>query len=319
MRTNKLLLIILLLVPGIIFADLYDEAMKLEAKGYYDQSINKFREYFDKNLNDDNQHGIIEKLIYSSTLFPEIRDSLLYLEHYVKYMVNDNSRYRIYKKIGEIYELTGDNINAGKFYEKAAFTVKDYLDYNMLLDSLDILIEVGYYKTALDKLEKLKKTKIDSSLHDRLYYSLSRAYYLKGDLPLSNKILENINNKDSRYWFHLSLYNGYSKGISKYPKSIEYLILNKPEFKLRSPSDYFGRSPDFNILTRLEDNNKNEQEICLGSFDNSKDAAGIVNVLDQLNIDWFFDTKEDGETLYIFTENRVETMNKLDKLGIYYE
>lgn len=316
---NKILLLILLILPVTLYADLYDEAMKHEAKGNHKQSIVKFREYFDKNINDDNQHGVIEKLIYASTLFSEIEDSLSFLEYYVKFMKNENSRYRVYKKIGEIYELSGNNINAGIYYEKAAYTLDHQIDYLMLFESLDILIESGYYNKAIKKLLSIKRDEIDNEIRDRYYYSLSRAYYRKNDYKKSNKYLEQIKNKDSRYWFLLSVSQGNSRGITRYPESIEYLIMKSYKLKLRNPSDYMGIKPDFGIMNEKPFNNKDSIEICLGTFDSKYDASGIINLLEQININWFFDKNDSGETLYIFTADEAVTKKKLDKLGIYYE
>lgn len=316
---NKILFLVLIMIPATLSADLYDEAMKLEAKGNYELSIVKFRQYFDENINDDNQHGIIEKLIYASTLFSDIEDSLSFLEYYVKFMRNENSRYRVYKKIGEIYELSGSNINAGIYYEKAAYTLDNQIDYFMLFESLDILIESGYYNKAIKKLLSINEDEVGSIYKDRYYYSLSRAYYRKNEYEKSNKYLEHIKIKDSRYWFLLSVSQGNSRGINRYKESIEYLVLKSDVIRLRNPSDYIGIKPDFSVITKKSFDDNDNIEICLGTYNSRYDASGIINLLEQIEINWFFDKVSSGETLYIFTDNEAETKKKLDKLGIYYE
>lgn len=311
---NKIIFL-LLFIPYYSFADLYEEALKLDAKGEYKKSIETFKEYFNKNINRENQDSITQKLIYVSTMFNNVDESLDFLVYYVKFMTDSNSRFLIYKQIAQIYELNGNMLLAGKYFEKAAYTAEGELDYNTLLHSFDILVELGYFNETLEKISIIDQSKLNSVLLDRYNYIKSRAYFLSGYRESSIEALEKVVNKDSKYWF---LYNQISdKAVIRdgYSESLDYLVSRYSFKKLRNPADYYGVNPSIGSFSSIPFKD-NKTEIYLGDFKSKADGAGIINILNQLNLSWFFDEFSDGYSLYIFTENREKTERELFKLGI---
>lgn len=311
---NRLLLIIIILIPITLFADLYDEAMKYEAKGDYYHFKDNLNRYFYENINDVNQDGIIEKLIYSSTLFSSIDETLDFLNFYVKYMENRESRFRIYKKIGEVYELSGNRLDAGLFYEKAAYVTPDFIDYNSLLNSIDMLIELGNLELSLNKLKETQ-TSINSDNSNRFYSMLCRVYYLLGDFVNSEISLNKIDPDYNSYRFlsyellSLNLYDSEDKSVNK------SIIENGN--KLISPNDYISIKPEITDKSKIDFIASNEFEIFLGTYYYKSDAAGLINILEQMNLAWYFDDTSDKEVnLYCFTDTPETTISSLKKLGI---
>lgn len=309
-------LIILLFLPFYLYADLYNEGLKYEARGDYSSAADLFKRYFDKNINDINQDSVIEKLIYSSTLMPTVDEALDNLLFYVKYMENPNSRFRIYSKIAEIYELVGRIHDAGVYYEKAAYTIDDYVDYNSLFNSIEMLVELGHYEFSIKKLREAENDIREIKHKNRLNLLLGRLYNLVGRSSKSVEYLNRVladDNKTNYYRFELGIID---KTEFTDKKTFEYIIMNYPYMKLRTPADYIGKVSELNIIPEIINDNDNEKEIYIGQFTEKKDAAGIINIVNQMNFPWFFDNIGDGFRLYIFSKNEKKDIRDLKSVGI---
>lgn len=313
---NRTLFLLLFFIPFVTFGNIYEDALKLDAKGKREESIEKFKEYFNLNINQDNQDSIIEKLFYASTLFESIDSSLNFLIGYAKFMKNPNSRYIVYRKIAEVNELRGNIVLAGKYYEKAAYTLDAAIDYHSYFDSLALLLEVGYFNKAVLKLEKIDKAKLEEDEIERFYYLLSLSYFLNGDKKTSKEYLKYINKKDSRYWYLYSKLNNKIKGNSSFNKSIEYFILKNRYNKLRTPTDYIGIENSLPPVSSVPFNSGDDTELFVGLYKEKTFGAGTVNILEQLNLKWYFDKVKNGYALYAFTDDKHNTVRKLKKLGI---
>ncbi len=313
---NKIL-IIFLLVPLCLFADLYDDAMKYEAKGNKISYKKTLNEYFKKNINNVSQDSIIEKLLYSSTLLLSLNETIDFLKFYVKYMKNSQSRFRIYSKIAEIYELTGKIQNAGIYYEKAAYVSSDYIDYKTLLNSIDMLIELGFFELSITKLIEIEN-KIDSEFNNRLYSMLCRLYNLKGLDDIAKDYFLKI---DTNYFIYNYLkYELFFQNSYISDKTLNSKIIKNNSLKLKNPTDYIGLNSELKNIPYVPAKSKVEYEIFLGTFQNKIDAAGLVNIVEQMKLTWFFDkTDNDNWSLYIFSEDKVGTINKLNSLGLKIE
>lgn len=315
---NKIALLTFFLLSFGINADTYNEALKYDAKGESEIAIKLFNSYFDLNINDINQDGIIEKLLYCSTLLPTIDQSMEYLIHYVKFMKSSNSRFRIYNKIAQIYELTGQIYNAGIYYEKAAYTVDDYIDYFSLLNSVEMLVELGYYYEAITKIENILIITYNDNreLTDKCILLLTRIYKVLGnDLKASDTLstVENITSKTEYYKLELDMPNKLGTFSSD---NFEKIIVYSPNQKLKTPSDFVGIDSMLKIIPNIKDGLENEYEIFIGKYDKKIDAAGIVNIANQMNLPWFFDENDSQFYLYIFSQHREESIEELNKLGI---
>ncbi|MGL1891887.1 MAG: hypothetical protein OCD02_09690 [Spirochaetaceae bacterium] len=303
------------MIPINTFSDSYDEALKYEAKGDYSNFHNLIFQYFDKNINDINQDEIIYKLNYSATLFPTIDESLNLLLKYVKYNKYRNTRSVLYKKIAEIYELSGQIYNAGTYYEKAAYTIKDEIDYNSLLNSIDMLLELGYFDVAIKKLNEIKYSKIDKDLKDKYFSLLSRCYFYKGNLKQAEVYLLKIQNKDSYYFYLLNIFE-INENDTLNKSSLESYILKNPYSRLKNPNEYIGVNSQINRDSKASSNIIIEEELTIGVFQQKKDASGIINILEQMNLTWYFDLIETKYKLLVFTTNKIKTSNELKKLGL---
>lgn len=315
MLMNRQITLLLLLIHAFIFADSYDEAIKEESKGNYTQANIYFREYFDKNINDENQDSIIEKLIYSSTLYQTIDESLLYLLDYVKYMKNKESRYRIYLKISEIYELRGDLLNAGIFYEKAAYTNPDFIDYNSLINSLEILLELGFYEKVEEKcVIIMDKKDLNDSVLDRLNLIISISLFYQNKKVESVKYLKKIKNYVTglNYWKYII--TGEAKNIED--GNLETYVINKNYLKLRSPNDYIFNESYINSGSNVGKYSSDEVEIFVGSYTNKADLESLLNIISQMNLKWYIDKINTTYHLYIFTDNEEKIILDFNKLGI---
>lgn len=313
---NKIILLIILF-PISLHADLYDDAMKYEAKGdalSYTRTLNK---YFTKNINNVNQDSIIEKLFYSSTLLYSLNETLGFLKFYVKYMENKQSRFRIYKKIAEIYELTGKIQDAGKYYEKAAYVSRNYIDYNSLLNSIDMLIELGFFELSISKLLEVE-IDIDSDFYNRVYSMLCRLYKLKG---IDNKAKIYLLKIDRDYYSYNYLkYKLFFQNTYTNDKTLNSKVISNSFLLLKNPTDYIGLESELRNIPYVPEKSKIEYEIFLGTFQNKLDAAGLVNIVEQMKLTWFFDrTENDHWDLYIFSEDKNDTIKKLNRLGLEIE
>lgn len=314
---NKILLLLLFLIPFSLFADLYDDAMKFEAKGNMLSYTKKLNDYFKKNINNVNQDGIIEKLLYSSTLFLTLDETVNFLKYYVKFMENSQSRFRIYTKIAELYELKGNIHDAGIYYEKAAYVIHDYIDYNSLLNSIDMLIELGYFDLSINKILEIEPN-IDVSYLNRLNSILCRLYKLKGMNQMSKKYLLKI---DRDYYIYNYLkYELFFENSYTTDNTLNSKIINNSSLKLRNPTDYIGLNSELKYIPNIPDKSKLEYEIFVGTYKHKLDAAGLINIVEQMKLTWFFDnTNGSSWNLYIFSENKIDTIDKLNKLGLNIE
>lgn len=303
--------VLLLLCYPLLNSVEYDDILKMEAKGDYTEAIELYKLYFEENLNDVNQDSIIEKLIHSSTLYDNINDTQQHLIHYVKYMKNPHSRFIIYKRIGEIYEISGNIYMAGVYYEKAAYIDEEYMDYDLYFDSVEILIELGYLKLSLKKIDSLKET--ESYNRNRYNIIKARIYKLLGDKRSSLEYFFNIDKIYPKWDFYaLDL----DTGFRPEKESLDTLIFTYPYLRARTPTDYFNRPSVVGANTLLPLNPDKEVEILLGKYNNEIDYAGIINFLEQLNIPWYLDNREGVWFLYAFTLNLEETKAQLKKVGI---
>lgn len=304
------ILLILLCYP-VIYSVEYDDILKMEAKGNYTEAIDLYKLYFEENLNDVNQDSIIEKLIHCSTLYDSISDTQQHLIHYVKYMKNPHSRFIIYKRIGEIYEISGNIYMAGVYYEKAAYINEEYMDYDLFFDSVEILIELGYLKLSLKKMDSLNET--DSYDINRYHIIRARIYKLLGDRESSIIHFYNIDKLHYKWDFYAM---DLDSGFNAENKSLDSLIFTYPYLRARTPTDYFFRESVVNGRTILPSNPHKEVEIFLGKYSAEADYAGIINFLEQLNIPWYLDKIGEFWYLYAFTLNLQETTSQLKKVGI---
>lgn len=312
----RFILILFILFPFVLNAESYNEALKHEAKGEYKLAIVEFKKYFDKNINDINQDGIIEKLLYSSTLLNTIDETLDYLKYYIKYMENPNSRFHVYKKIAEINELTGNIYDAGIYYEKAAYTIDDYMDHDSFFSSIEMLIELGYYELSIRKLKEVETDKIKSDQKNRFNLILSRLYRVIGQ---KNRAIEHArkvtvdDDKSNYYLYELGLLD---KNKFKDGKSLEYFIIKYPYMKLKTPTDYIGLDSQLKVIPQISKVVEQEVEIFIGKYSKKSDAAGIINIINQLKLPWFFDTDDHGFSLYLFSKDRNKSISDLKKVGI---
>lgn len=305
------LLLIFFLLPS-IYSVSYDDIIKVEARGDYDEAIKLYNLYFEENLNGVNQDSIIEKLLHSSTLYSELDKTLEHLIYYVKYMKNPHSRFIIYRRIGEIYELSGSIYMAGIYYEKAAYTNDDYLDYDLMFDSVEILIELGYLNLSNRKLDNVP---VDGEFnHDRYNLIKARIYYLLGDRETALHYWSEIGDgfyKKSFFAKELGM------DVPTDRETLDDIILNYPFMRLRTPTDYFFLDSVISEKSGVKQYKTKEVEIFLGRFNSEEDIAGTVNILEQLNLPWFLDRDSSSWDLYLFTLNYNETIEKLNKLGIH--
>lgn len=316
---SRVIIFLFLTLSITLTADTYNDALKLAASGDSIKSLELFHDYFKNNINDVNQDGIIEKLLYSSSLLDSVDSSLEFMLEYVKYMKSPTSRFRIYKKIAEIYELTGDIHNSGIYYEKAAYTNKDYIDYDSLANSIEMLMELGYYELSIDKLKDVISKVEDVKIKDRCHFILSRAYSLTDNETAAINELKMVSSTNPlldfyRYELGLEL-NLEKENLNNFEK----IILDFPDKKLKTPTDYVGKSSELNKINDYElikNSFSSEKEIYIGKFINIDDAAGIINILNQLGLPWFFDKYNEEYDLYTFSENIDETVSKLTELGI---
>lgn len=313
---NKIFFLCTILIPLILYADTYNEALKYDAKGDSEKASELFHDYFDNNINDVNQDGIIEKLLYSSTLLPTIDDSMEYMLHYVKYMKTPTSRFRIYNKLAEIYELTGNIYDAGVFYEKAAYTMDDYVDFNSLLNSIEMLVELGFHELSINKLKEILTESEETTIKDRCNLLLSRIYKIMDKNSNAIGYILNVKSETGAREFYkheLGISNNLGSMSSD---NFEKIIVYSPYQKLKTPTDYIGIDSELKIIPKGKHFENREEEILIGTYSDKKDAAGIINLANQLNLPWFFDNTNDGYTLYLFSEDKIDTIDKLRKLGI---
>lgn len=310
MNKSLLLLFILFLYP-VIFSVEYDDILKMEAKGDYTEAINLYKIYFEENLNDVNQDSIIEKLLHCSTLYDNLKDTLQHLIHYVKYMKNPHSRFIIYKRIGEIYEISGNIYMAGVYYEKAAYINDEYMDYDLFFDSIEVLIELGYLNLSLKKIDSLDET--DSYNINRYNIIKARLYKLLGDRENALKHFYNID----KFYYKWDFYAlDLDTGTKTEKESLDSLIFTYPYLRARTPTDYFNRESVVGKYTKLPPYPNKEVELFIGKYSRETDYAGIINFLEQLNVPWYLDKRDIYWYLYAFTLNLQETKSQLKKAGI---
>jgi len=310
---NRLFLILFFVSTSIIFSDSYDEALKYEALGDYDSFDVEIRRYFEENINDINQDSIIEQLLYSATLFNSLDQTLNFLTTYVKFMENKESRFRIYKKIAQIYELTGQIQSAGIYYEKAAYISPGYIDLSSLLNSIDMLILLGYHSESLSKLLDLEKS-IPSELNNRYNSMLSHLYRLTGEIELAKYYLLKVDKSYFNYDF--LKYELFNNPIPD-SNSLNYLVSKNSYMLLKDPNSYIGIDSELRQIPHLPNKESSDFEINVGQFQNKLEAAGIINIVEQMKLDWFFDKVGNVFDLYIFTKNRDKTIEELKQIGLY--
>ncbi len=90
--------------------------------------------------------------------------------------------------------------------------------------------------------------------------------------------------------------------------------------KLKNPTDYIGFNSELKDIPYVHEKSKIEYEIFLGTYKNKLDAAGLINIVEQMKLTWFFDENAEGKwNLYIFSEDKISTINNLNKLGLKIE
>ncbi len=313
---NKSILLFLLLFPFLLFADLYDEAMRYEARGEYELFTKNLTQYFNENINNDNQEDIINKLLYSSTLLESSDKTIGFLLKHVRYQSKSESRQILYIKVANLYELLGNIYDAGIYYEKAAYVNKKSINYLILFNSIEMLLELGYLELCLNKISNISINELEEGLElDSYYLLLSRIYYMLQDIEKAKSIIKLVQMKDSRYYFLANILGILTPTDLNHLKSLDLLVIKDGNYKMRNPSDFIGVSSEITDLN-ISTTKNSEIEICLGVYRNKSDAAGIINILEQIPLSWFFDYENSEYTLYIFTANRKKTEKKLQEFGI---
>ena len=311
---NKFLFLFFISINITLFADQYDDALKFEAIGDIEKFSNSVNNYFKANINNKNQDNIVDKLLYSSTLFSSISESIEFLEYYVKYIENRNSRFTVYRKIAEIYELSGRIRKAGIYYEKAAFIDLERVHLPSLLDCVEMLIEIGDYEASL-KITKKYYNLLNSEYKNRTNSILCRTYFLIDDVE---KALFHLNRIDLNYRLYTYLFFEVKKEFKfESKKGINSIIADNPYLKLRTPSDYTYRTSSIKNISAKKTGKINKEEILVNKYTNKNDASGTINILEQLKLEWYLDkTDINCYYLYIFSEDKFKTITQLNKLGI---
>lgn len=299
---------LIILVSHFLFSNEFEAGLKLEAQGLLPEALDKYNNYINVSLNNSDQQDIIEKIIYASTLYNNIEESIVFLINKAKKMKASNSRSIIYKKIAELYELTGRIFNAGIYYEKAAFVNKNNINYTMLLNSYDMLLEVGYSQKVNNALEKIDLEKLKNEDLNKFYILKARIFILFGQDKIAEDKLFMTSPDNFLAKFILE-----KKKVDFYldKQSLYYGILYS-NLELKTPENYNNLQP-----VQIQLNNKkykmDNKKIILGSYD--KIPPGIINVLEQMELHWRYEEK----LLYIITNNTEVTVKILKKAGIDYE
>lgn len=308
MNRKVSLIYFFVIIPHLTFSNDYEAGLKLEAQGQIAESLVKYNNYIDLNLNSPDQDTVIDKIIHASTLFDNIEESINYLVIKTKKIKNPDTRSIIYKRIAELYELTGKIFNAGIYYEKSAFVKKSNIDYFMLLNSYDMLLEVGYYQKVNSALEKIDIEKLNTRSLHRYYLLKSRVLTFLGNESEARENLKIISSDN-----YLARYELEKKRAGYYlDNSTMYYDTLYKGLELKTPGSYNNLQP-IEIKNPKKSENNIKNKVFIGSYDQI--PPGIINILEQVELHWIY--KE--HKLFVVTEDINSTIKVLEKAGIGFE
>jgi len=206
-------------------------------------------------------------------------------------------------------------MDAGIYYEKAAYVDKNHINYKLLLDSISMLLELGYSNLSINKLLEIKPSLLTVTERDKLYILLALSYKAEENYSKGLYYLDLVENKSSRV---LYIHQELSKNSNNnaFSDSIEGDVLADNRLKLRTPSEYIGRKSILIDVLPVSKDNSDSKKILIGSYQAKNAAAGIINLLEQLNVEWFFDLGSGNFDLYIYDQKLEKVQRELLKIGI---
>lgn len=280
------LLFLFLNLSSLLLCQTFENGQKLEAQGDISGAISNYTYYFKQNINTLDSNKLKKEIIHVASLYNDIDLSINFLKNLSTLLEDRNKRNIVYNYIANMYELTGEILEAGKYYEKASIRGDGSRDITLFLNSLELLQEVGFLKRvnrALIDLKPLIKT-----LDHKEYYNLllGRNLLLLGNRDESREILKKVNT--------VNFYN------------IPNINL------LKTPNSYIGVT---NYSGDIGHNSAPPKLYTLFIGRYSKQPSGTINILEQLKLDWEYRNSE----LSVVTTKPLVDKEKLDKAGINYD
>ena len=268
-----------------------DKAAQLADSGKLSEAVNEYTAWLEANP-DNPDFSLVS--IHAANLEPEIGKKTGILQHAAEKTHEPTIRRDILVMLAELEELAGNPVSSQKHYQDASFAVPGSKDFESLLRSALLLLDLGEYRTAEAQSRAIIDTCREDEVKNRAIVLLSRIYYMtereQEALELFGKDEEwqkKLFPPEGLLWIfelgkRLEVSGLSAKALeelaARYPDSLELSLIAGDAEYFPSPSAFIGltRVADSEIVSPREGTNQVDEEaeisIQTGSFSVKENA-----------------------------------------------
>jgi hypothetical protein len=152
-----------------------DKAEQLADSGKLSEAVNEYNAWLESNPDSPEFSGIS---IQAANLEPGIENKTIILQRAAGKSNDPEVRHGILVMLAEIEELAGNPVSSQQFYQDASFAVPGSKDFESLLRSALLLLDLGEYRTAEAQSRAIIDTCREEDVKNRAIILLSRIYYM---------------------------------------------------------------------------------------------------------------------------------------------
>ena len=152
-----------------------DKAAKLADDGKFSEAVNEYSAWLESN---PDSPDFIRVSIQAANLEPEIEKKTGILQLAADKTNEPIERHGILVMLAELEELAGNPVSSQKHYQDASFAVPGSKDFESLLRSALLLLDLGEYRTAEAQSRAIIDTCREEEIKNRAVILLSRIYYM---------------------------------------------------------------------------------------------------------------------------------------------
>lgn len=167
-------LALFLIVSGFCYGQSLDKASELAESG---NTADAALEYFAWLEENPDSPDFVKVAIRAADLETEIRKKTGILYKALDKESGPEERHRLYRLLGELEEISGNPVSSQRHYQAASFAVPGKKDFDSLLRSALLLIELGEYRSAEAQAKAITETCRDEYLVSGAAILLSRVFF----------------------------------------------------------------------------------------------------------------------------------------------
>ena len=148
-------------------------ARELESQGKTEEALDLYRQWLDEAAGKDE---LLSVAFHATGLESSLPDKIELLAAVLEKAREPGDKHDLLVALAELQEITGDLLSAQKGYVNASFVVPGNKDFESLLSSARLLVEMGEYRDAEAQARGMVETAKDTKVTGAALVILSRIY-----------------------------------------------------------------------------------------------------------------------------------------------